>query len=63
MDNLLESARPAPTKKPAPPAKTERGAAPLDEAPEVRESQPASSASDWTADFDADMEESLADLM
>lgn len=63
MDNLLESARPAPTKKPAPPAKTERGAARLDGASGARELQPASSTSDWTADFDADMEESLADLM
>ncbi len=63
IDNLLESARPAPTGKPAAPAKTERDSAPLDEASEAREPQPPSSASDWTADFDADMEESLADLM
>ncbi|MFV8580676.1 hypothetical protein ACNRBH_16225, partial [Ralstonia pseudosolanacearum] len=63
MDNLLESVPPAPMRSPGAPAKTERGAARSDGASETPEPQPATSDSDWTADFDADMEESLADLM
>ncbi|WP_247361848.1 hypothetical protein [Ralstonia pseudosolanacearum] len=63
MAHLLESTRPAPTKKPAPPAKTEHCTGPSGVAPDGPEPHEPTSGSDWAADFDADMEESLADLM
>ena len=62
-EDLLESTKPTPTKKKAGPAKAERSTARADgpsDGPEPEEFTPAS---DWTADFDADVEESLADLM
>ncbi len=63
MDDLLESAIPAPAKDAAGPAKTKPGVARSDGALDAPEPQQSTPGSDWTADFDADMEESLADLM
>lgn len=62
-DDLLESTKPTPTKKKAGPAKTERGTARAEGPPDAREPLASTSASEWTADFDADVEEGLADLM
>ncbi|QIF06328.1 hypothetical protein G5A69_00455 [Ralstonia mannitolilytica] len=62
-DDLLESTKPTPTKKKAGPAKTERGTGRVEGPPAATEQQESPSASEWTADFDADVEESLADLM
>ncbi|MFS2106140.1 hypothetical protein [Ralstonia sp. Ralssp135] len=63
MANLLESTKPTPTRKQAGPGKTEPDAARAEGPRDAPEPLAPTSVSEWTADFDADVEESLADLM
>ncbi|WP_413707260.1 hypothetical protein [Ralstonia sp. Ralssp110] len=62
-DDLLESTKPTPTRKKAGRGKTEPGTARAEGQRDAPEPLASTSASEWTADFDADVEESLADLM